>query len=115
MGKRTATQDTPGSPPQKLARRMSALRIAHPADDADDMNGVESPAFYHVSRQDWLDAVNEVEVDDRFTRIPEHVRQPYFERPTTALIPYKHRDPDPVSDASDAHDGPPEDDDAMEA
>lgn len=105
MAKRLASDMPPSVPPQKLAKRIHKMQLEPPEiNDAMDseMDGIESPEFYHVSRKDWLDAVNEIDVDDRFTRIPQEVRvKPYFERPTNALIRYTPKPEKPVMDADE--------------
>lgn len=89
MRKRTASAESPNSPPQKLLRRISDLQIKEPPLISDEMPGIESPDFYHVSENDWLEALKEVEIDDRFLKIPPQIVNSYFERPSNALIPYK--------------------------
>lgn len=68
-------------PAAKLSKQVANLNISDQKknavyNDSADMEGVEGPNFTYVNHQDWLDAVNEVVIDDRFTKIPQHIRQP---------------------------------------
>lgn len=81
-------------PTAKIAKQLKSLGLGRP--DADyDMSGVEARDFSHVTVEDMLETAAEIEIDDRFLKIPRQLSQPNPRtKPTsTALIPYEKSPP----------------------
>lgn len=77
-------------PEAKIAKQVQSLRI-YSCDAEDDMSGVEARDFTHVTVEDMLEAAAEIEIDDRFLKIPRQISQPKKNSgaTSTALIPYE--------------------------
>lgn len=105
-GLRTNKYEEPIGPPAKLARRMENLSLDESeareqnSINSADMEGIEGANFTHLGKQEFMDTLNEVFVDDRFTKIPDFIRNHPPRQPTPpppqdnadkALILYNNR------------------------
>lgn len=82
-------------------------------EDSAEMDGVEGKYFTHLNRREFNNDLNEVEIDDRFTRIPDFIRSepprvstpppPPNLRKDNALILYSDRSERPSPNNSRPH------------
>lgn len=69
---------------------MSNLKL-YDAEESNEMEGVEGEYFTYLDRNEFNNELNDVEIDDRFLRIPQQLITKRDKATELALIPYQPR------------------------